>query len=136
MSGKITCASCRFCHVLRYVEDEEVKERSCCTAMVEENDSRYDEHVVFVRRDRKHCEYYKSKTENEISLRPCPFCGGEAKVEFVGSWGNGYILVKCQTCGAQAGKQYYGGERVEIPLEDTVGGKSASEIWNRRVERV
>ena len=35
---------------------------------------------------------------NEIKLKPCPFCGGEAKVEYAGN--NAYI--RCVPCGARS----------------------------------
>lgn len=67
-------------------------------------------------------------------LKPCPFCGGEAILEFRGqynSWKGGAIIVRCQTCAASAYGCFYNGEEIEIPLEITVGGK-ATYAWNRR----
>lgn len=59
---------------------------------------------------------------SEIKLKPCPFCGGEAKVDYAindyNRWG-----VSCNTCGCV----------VEVGFgdyEDTV--EEAVKAWNRR----
>lgn len=50
-------------------------------------------------------------------IKPCPFCGGKAKVYWNDIWK--YEVVKCGTCGATTGK-----------FEDNKGSIKA---WNRRV---
>lgn len=61
---------------------------------------------------------------SEIKLKPCPFCGGEAKVGYAindyNRWG-----VSCNTCGCV----------VEVGFgdyEDTM--EEAVKAWNRRAE--
>lgn len=56
-------------------------------------------------------------------LKPCPFCGGEAKVKAYSNGYNIWFRVMCDDCGvAQDGIRngYYGEEQ-------------AIEAWNRRV---
>ena len=50
-------------------------------------------------------------------IKPCPFCGGKAKVYWNNIWK--YEFVKCDTCGATTGK-----------FEDNKGSIKA---WNNRV---
>lgn len=67
-------------------------------------------------------------------LKPCPFCGGEAAIVFSGRYEHGgYIIARCQTCGAAAKGFYYRGDPIEYPLEETVGGIEAANAWNRRI---
>ena len=35
---------------------------------------------------------------SEIKLKPCPFCGGEAKFENMGE----FVVTKCEDCGAES----------------------------------
>ncbi len=53
----------------------------------------------------------------ELELKPCPFCGSEAKV--IGSDKYSDYLTKCLKCGASS--EYF----------DT--REKAAEAWNRRV---
>ena len=55
-----------------------------------------------------------------IKLKPCPFCGGEAKMMDMGypHW------VYCTVCGARVHGGVYGG------VED--GELASAEAWNRR----
>ena len=55
-------------------------------------------------------------------LKPCPFCGGEAKLRNEGCC----IFVKCKNCGAEAGL-------VHISAEYCANEKAA-EAWNRRAD--
>lgn len=50
-------------------------------------------------------------------LKPCPFCGGEAKVKYI----LGKKAVVCQECNAEMYSDY-------TPIEMLV------EMWNRRTE--
>lgn len=51
-------------------------------------------------------------------LKPCPFCGGKAKICRNWNYVWDYGFIKCDTCGATTGKfDYY---------------KSAIKAWNRR----
>lgn len=66
------------------------------------------------------CKCYILKKErkffvmSEIRLKPCPFCGGEAKVEYVGN----KVYIRCKPCGART------------VLCDTV--RWAAKCWNYR----
>lgn len=55
-------------------------------------------------------------------LKPCPFCGGEAKISHESEG----VLVRCQKCGATSGwiDEY-------LETEDS-GVKKAIGLWNRR----
>ena len=55
-------------------------------------------------------------------LKPCPFCGGEAKLEKV----SGFVVAKCGDCGAESGV-------VGISAEYCANDK-AIEKWNRRIQ--
>lgn len=65
-------------------------------------------------------------------LKPCPFCGGEAKIhKSTECWGHGeyvgYAVVKCCKCFATGMKIY---DR-EMPNNETME-RLAREAWNRR----
>lgn len=60
----------------------------------------------------------------ETKLKPCPFCGGEAKAYHEGYGFCGKGFVEC-SCGAQMVCQYDGDS---IPIEKAV------ENWNRRAD--
>ena len=53
-------------------------------------------------------------------LKPCPFCGGEARFE---TYGGTACAVVCQTCGCGT---------PTMRLDD---GMIAADLWNRRAER-
>lgn len=57
----------------------------------------------------------RAEEHNRKLLKPCPFCGGEAKIGI----GMGEYWVMCTNCEASSGMS-------------TVNG--AIELWNRRVE--
>ena len=54
------------------------------------------------------------------TLKPCPFCGGEARFE---TYGGTACAVVCQTCGCGT---------PTMRLDD---GMIAADLWNRRAER-
>ena len=60
-------------------------------------------------------------------LRPCPFCGGEAKAFY--DEAGGVYEVQCQECGAEP----YIGYRRGAPGMRTLG--DVIKAWNRRAER-
>ena len=58
-----------------------------------------------------------------LDLKPCPFCGGEAKVvkEYDSMIGETFYFCECASCTATI-------------LGGKVEEKEAIKIWNRRVE--
>jgi Lar family restriction alleviation protein len=59
--------------------------------------------------------------KNDVELKPCPFCGGTVKMEYIGFAGSMPIaFVQCPKCGACV--SFKGKERVA----------TAVKIWNRR----
>ena len=72
-----------------------------------------------------------------MELKLCPFCGGRPRLVFNGNqWSNrwrGVIAIKC-ICGALVSGGFYDGPPIELPLEDTVGGDTATQRWNRRTK--
>ena len=60
-------------------------------------------------------------------LKPCPFCGGEAKAFYDDA--GGVYEVQCQECGAEP----YIGSRSGAPGRRTLG--DVIKAWNRRAER-
>lgn len=57
--------------------------------------------------------------DNEYKLKPCPFCGGEATLEYVeGYFPNAFVVI-CTTCFAETCNRW----REHQAVED----------WNRRV---
>lgn len=62
-----------------------------------------------------------------IDLKPCPFCGGGAKVEIYEDAWDSYATVECQECGASAKKWPY-----VFEFEEQGATDRAVESWNRR----
>lgn len=56
-----------------------------------------------------------------IELKPCPFCGGKAKMK--ASW-SASVYVECMSCFAQA--MHF------LPAADYCADDRAAEAWNRR----
>jgi Lar family restriction alleviation protein len=75
----------------------------------------------------------------KLELKPCPFCGGDAKVMFNINSKNDvwFTFIKCEVCNAQ-GKTFAVGEHTELDDEEVVekkvgrAAKKAAEAWNRR----
>ena len=61
---------------------------------------------------------------SEIELKPCPFCGGEAKLKAVGDYNSLYVYV-CKLCGKTPALTY--------EARDTA--KNAAKTWNRSVDK-
>lgn len=72
-------------------------------------------------------------------LKPCPFCGERAVVEFSGNRNHrgilkGFFIVRCQICSASVSGGYFCGSEKDMwePIEETVGALKAIKRWNRR----
>lgn len=67
------------------------------------------------------------KEKRMIELKPCPFCGGEAKLDHWNGTANVYSFVRCQNtkeCGIE-GKRF-----IESP--SYASDERAIKAWNRR----
>ena len=71
----------------------------------------------------------------EIKLKPCPFCGGAAKVDRkelyemqINDHGEACIGIECSVCGA--GMTYFTETWSPLPYEEMAA--AAAEKWNRR----
>ena len=62
----------------------------------------------------------------EAILKPCPFCGGKAKMKINASTLN--CVVTCERCGVIMKQNFKGSKKVEFVL-----GEMIAEIWNKRV---
>lgn len=72
----------------------------------------------------------------EIKLKPCPFCGGTAKLdarkgyeERQTYYGKACLSIECLDCGAQVTAYNH----TDGPLPYEVMAEAAAEKWNRRV---
>lgn len=82
-----------------------------------------------------------SDCQKQVKLKPCPFCGGEATLNFEGHR-NGepvrvrYIYIRCEEC-------YMGTAHCRAKLPDQLGMdgdydekvKMITTLWNRRVTK-
>lgn len=67
---------------------------------------------------------------DQLTLLPCPFCGGRAMISGGdGCDGSGYC-VRCTSCDAEVGAFWYAG--YDCGLSDTA--EVAAAEWNRRTE--
>ena len=70
-------------------------------------------------------------------LKPCPFCGGEAKTEvaYITCGGDDLLLratVFCSSCGVSRTVKF---NAMRVPFDKYVGQfKAAADMWNRRAE--
>lgn len=63
-------------------------------------------------------------------LKPCPFCGGDARLSYGDDDGEMYVVSMCESCGMQSMKQYY----VSESKESVTGAEErALHLWNRRL---
>lgn len=60
-----------------------------------------------------------------IELKPCPFCGGKARIR---KWKRDGYVVRCKDCGAQ-GTPFYICEWHDTKY---IAQGKAAEAWNRR----
>lgn len=56
-------------------------------------------------------------------LKPCPFCGGEAKVKAYSNGTHFWCQVSCDRCGV-----------TQDGIRNDYGEKQAVEAWNRRAK--
>ena len=58
-------------------------------------------------------------------LKPCPFCGGEAKIKVSASTLSGRVV--CDACDVTMKKRFAGNKRIELLIEELI-----CDAWNRR----
>ena len=63
---------------------------------------------------------------SDIKLKPCPFCGGEAKIKIKSTVLSAYA--ECENCNVTMRKNYKGNKKVSELLERLI-----TDDWNRRV---
>lgn len=72
----------------------------------------------------------------DCELKPCPFCGGTARIAFSGyqdcDYWRGFIVAKCDVCGSSSKGTFYWGPPIEFPLTETVGAEKEVKRWNLR----
>ena len=66
------------------------------------------------------------------SLKPCPFCGGEACVETTGWMYDHVFWIQCMGCGAMS--QLVDADDYKKPKTGNQLAAMAAMKWNRRVE--
>ena len=72
---------------------------------------------------------------SDTDLKPCPFCGGEARLEdrhraFIGGETTKVAYIRCRRCNARSGRfelEQYGGKS-----RSAEAVRLAKEAWNRR----
>lgn len=73
---------------------------------------------------------------DDVTLKKCPFCGGNADIwRMSGRYGY-FMQVKCSVCDASSRTFYDGKEdkgEDDYTKWDTVAAQRAIEAWNRRV---
>lgn len=62
----------------------------------------------------------------EIELKPCPFCGGKAKIIEIGSYGS-VIQARCTSCGA--------GSKLVLLSAKYAAADKAADNWNHRTDQ-
>ena len=68
-----------------------------------------------------------------IELKPCPFCGGEARATIAPF--AGVAFVECKRCSAMMGRYHKGGKTDHDGFWTHFASKEeAIEAWNRRVD--
>jgi Lar family restriction alleviation protein len=73
----------------------------------------------------------KEITMDEIKLKPCPFCGGEAMLTT--NLYAGIVYIQCKCCTAMVGRKRKIVSSM-IGKEYFVNKEEAIEAWNRRAE--
>ena len=79
----------------------------------------------------------------EIELKPCPFCGGEAKIQKVSNYHDSYVsgftfTIQCSKCLLQLPTTFSVGfllsEKGDVIVAGAYDGviEDAKAIWNRR----
>lgn len=66
-----------------------------------------------------------SAQKSVIELKPCPFCGGTAKIRHDYD-GNGYSYVECEKCHMKSTRF--------MRLFERSSDEAAKAFWNRRVD--
>lgn len=81
----------------------------------------------------------------ETELKPCPFCGGEAKIKMVSPFSNDFTagfnyVIKCKKCGLQYPHTFaigfYLTDKGEVKEAMAFEGvvEQSKELWNRRTD--
>ena len=70
---------------------------------------------------------------SDITLKPCPFCAGPAKMTatYNRRTGGFIVLVKCTICGSQS-RAFFADINPELESWNTTEAQDAAAVWNMR----
>ncbi len=66
-----------------------------------------------------------------MKIKPCPFCGKEARISYGNDNGELYVIAMCSSCGIRTPKFYYISNAQKCELSEAE--YMVIKRWNRRV---